>query len=162
MIIKPGCQNIDNPALLAGLFKYQHRPEVRKTHEFEGRYENIYITEDQVPALAVLKACALKQAEKIVDVPITEIGCWFNAMPPGSCTTKHDHNDGYEVLSGVYYVTVPKNSGDLLIYTGKEVIHHQPVEGEFVFFLPDVAHEVEINHSNEIRLSIAFNFIGVD
>ncbi len=160
LIIKPGCPDIDNDALLSGLFEHQNDSDVRRTHEFGGRFENIYLTESKIPALSSLKACALQHAEDIVDEPITEVGYWFNAMPPGACTTKHDHNDGYELLSGCYYVTIPKHSGNLLIYAPDRVISHQPVVGEFVFFKPDVVHEVECNESDDMRLSIAFNFIG--
>jgi ectoine hydroxylase-related dioxygenase (phytanoyl-CoA dioxygenase family) len=58
----------------------------------------------------------------------------------------------------VYYVSVPENSGNLIIHEGdkRHVIH--PQEGMFVFFAPDVVHEVSRNMSSEDRLSIAINF----
>lgn len=159
IIIRPACHGIDHTALLDGL-QQQDQSGVRKTHHIDGRYENIYLTEKEVPALAALSACALEHARSLVTQPIHQVGCWFNVMPPGARTSKHDHNDGDELLSGVYYVSVPKNSGDLLIFNQNTVHHHQPTEGEFVFFAPQVVHEVQTNHSADMRLSIAFNFLG--
>ena len=79
-------------------------------------------------------------------------------MPPGAITTKHSHDDDDELLSCVYYVAVPDNSGDLIIHTDNENLRINPEEGMFVFFKPDVMHEVTENLSSESRLSIAINF----
>ena len=143
------------------LEQYEHAetlPGIRKTHYFNGRYENIYLNEEQVPALAELKAEARLNAEQILGQPIRKMGCWFNAMGPGTETTLHSHDDDDELLSGVYYVCVPKNSGRLIIQRDGQTVRHDPQEGQWVFFSPLTPHAVELNRSESLRLSIAFNF----
>ncbi|NNJ94613.1 MAG: hypothetical protein HKP57_07705, partial [Halobacteria archaeon] len=61
-----------------------------------------------------------------------------------------------------YYIRVPGNSGDLVLHAegGRTII--RPQAGKLVLFAPDVVHEVTVNHSNEMRLSVAFNVGPVD
>ena len=68
----------------------------------------------------------------------------------------HDEDD--ELVSGVYYVQVPRDTGELLLTHGDVSTRVQPVAGQFVFFAPDVLHEVTENRSTETRLSIGMNF----
>ncbi len=73
-------------------------------------------------------------------------------------TTLHSHDDYDELLSGVYYVCVPKNSGELMIHAENEIVRHTPCEGQWVFFSPQTPHAVSKNLTHELRLSVAFNF----
>ena len=147
-----------NARLLSQFRAAKDLDDVKKTHFFNGRYENIYLNEQHAPLLGKLKADAKSRASEITGRPVHNLGCWFNAMGPGSDTTLHSHNDDDELLSGVYYVRVPENSGRLLIHSGKEVIQHAPREGQWVFFAPQTPHAVSKNLSDELRLSVAFNF----
>jgi hypothetical protein len=79
-------------------------------------------------------------------------------MPPGAVTTVHSHDDYDELLSGVYYVSVPQNSGNLIIQQQNRQYVITPQQGMFVFFAPDALHEVSENMSAEDRLSIGINF----
>jgi hypothetical protein len=58
----------------------------------------------------------------------------------------------------VYYVRVPENCGDLVLTRGVASTRIIPRQGMFVFFSPDVMHEVTENKSDETRLSIGMNF----
>ena len=152
-----------NELLLSGFLRLQDDASVRKTHLFEGRYENIYLNETHIPELAALIEIATKSAESILDVQNLRAGYWFNYMPPGSTTTLHTHDDDDELLSGVYYVHVPENSGKLIIHKNMRDEAHDKIEvtpeaGKFVFFKPDAPHEVGKNLSAEHRLSIGMNF----
>ncbi len=147
-----------NHALLQGFLKHQHDPDIKRTHLFGGRYENIYLTSRQIPQLRELLDEACDHARRFLHVDDLQAGCWFNFMPGGSVTSVHSHDDYDELMSGVYYVSVPENSGDLIIHNGDERHIIQPQEGMFVFFAPDVVHEVSRNMSSEDRLSIAINF----
>lgn len=152
-----------NKALLSAFLESQHEPGIRKTHLFEGRYENIYLNEGHIPELTPLIKTAIKSAEVILNTQNLRAGYWFNYMPPGSTTTLHTHDDDDELLSAVYYVHVPKDSGNLIIYDVAENAAQKKIEiipkaGEFIFFKPDVRHEVSRNNSNEHRLSIGINF----
>ena len=88
-------------------------------------------------------------------------------MPPGSSTLIHSHDDYDELLSAVYYVSVPANSGNLIIYNisesnDEEKIEIEPHAGEFIFFKPTIRHEVTKNLSSEHRLSIGINFGSIN
>lgn len=147
-----------NQALLEQFNTAKDLPGARKTHYFDGRYENIYLEDTLVSLLSELKADARRYAEQLLGRPVTKMGCWFNAMEPGQSTTLHRHDDDDETLSGVYYIEVPPDSGNLIIHLGERLIEHPPVVGQWVFFSPQTPHEVSQNRSNQARLSIAFNF----
>jgi hypothetical protein len=131
-----------------------------KTHWFHGRYENIYLEVEKIPELEIIINAALENAANLLKVNKEKLatGFWLNAMAAGDVTTVHTHDDSDELLSCVYYINVPEKSGDLIIISDKEKTIIKPEEGTFVFFLPDILHEVSKNESGQARLSIAFNF----
>ena len=135
-------------------------PDLRRSHYFEGRYENIYVGEDRIPALKpVLQAARCGAADFLRRAGISlSIGFWINDMAPGHVTVPHRHDEDDELVSAVYYVRVPENSGDLLLTWGAASTRITPAPGMFVFFAPDVMHEVTENKSDETRLSIGMNF----
>ena len=131
-----------------------------KTHLFNGRYENIYLEVNKIPELKVIVNTALEQAASILKLKkeSLESGFWLNEMNAGDVTTAHTHDDDDELLSCVYYIKVPDNSGNLIITENKKTHTITPEEGCFIFFSPDTLHEVSKNNSTQSRLSIAFNF----
>ena len=147
-----------NNALLHGFLKHQHDPDIKRTHLFGGRYENIYLTSRQIPQLGDLLDEALDHASRFLKIDDLQAGCWFNFMPSGAVTSVHSHDDYDELMSAVYYVSVPENSGNLILHEGDKRHVINPQEGMFVFFAPDVVHEVSKNMSSDDRLSIAINF----
>ena len=102
---------------------------------------------------------------------------WANINPPGGYNQPHVHPNS--LFSGVYYVKVPVNSGQLIcndprpgiqtcMPTRKKgqppkhlwrEIHIQPKENRAVMFHSWLWHSVEPNESNDIRISVSFNFI---
>lgn len=132
----------------------------RRTHFFDGRFENLYLERDRMPGLLTVlgraEACA-RQILKHNSRPIRS-GFWLNVQGPGQSTSEHNHDELDELLSGVYYVKVPERSGDLVLRDGHFRVHVTPVPGMFLFFPPSLSHRVETNRSTEQRLSIAFNF----
>ena len=156
----------NNQKIVEAFLNLHQSQDVKKTHLFEGRYENIYLNKTHIPELSPLVKEAVSLAENITQTKHLRAGFWFNYMPPGSTTTLHTHDDDDELLSAVYYVTVPENSGNLIIYddsahAAEKRIEIEPKAGEFIFFSPDVRHEVSRNNSTEHRLSIGINF-GLD
>lgn len=152
-----------NLTILQSFLKLYQQPDIKRTHLFEDRYENIYLNEQHIPKLVPLMKEAVNFAEDILQKKNLRAGFWFNYMPPGATTTLHTHDDDDELLSAVYYVVVPENSGNLIIYDDAENAVLNKIEinsktGEFIFFKPDVRHEVSRNNSNEHRLSIGINF----
>lgn len=130
-----------------------------RTHFFAGRYENLYLERERVPELDRVLNHAEACARKLLDYgthPL-RMGFWFNAQGPGQDTSEHSHEENDELLSGVYYVSVPQDSGDLVLVDGRLITRTTPLAGGFLFFPPSLVHRVEVNRSPHQRLSIAFN-----
>jgi hypothetical protein len=151
-----------NQEILTRFLSHYQDSEVKRTHLFNNRYENIYLTEKQVPQLTAILEQARQHAAAISGHGSLRAGGWFNYMPPGAVTTAHSHDDDDEILSGVYYVSVPENSGNLVLHQKNEHVIITPEAGMFVFFSPDAVHEVSENLSTEARLSIGINFGPAD
>lgn len=130
-----------------------------RNHFLGGRYENLYIASDAFPEMGVILDLATAQAAHILGRPKKELilGWWLNIMRPGDITYPHTHDDADELLSGVYYIDVPPDSGRLLLTSGVQYVEVEPRAGRFVFFAPDVMHEVTRNESCRSRISIGFN-----
>ena len=131
-----------------------------KTHLFNGRYENIYLELNKISELEMIVNTAMENAANILNIKKEKLASsfWLNSMAAGDVTTAHTHDDDDELLSSVYYIKVPVNSGNLIITDKNKQTIIKPEEGEFVFFSPDILHEVSKNESDQSRLSIAFNF----
>lgn len=149
-----------NHALAAGVARHADDPAVRKSHFFQGRYENLYIGRDLVPELGRVLDAATAVARQLLGLPASaplRCGGWFNRMAPGQVTLPHRHDDDGELLSAVYYVRVPAESGELVLHEPPIHTRVEPREGLFVFFPPTLLHEVTENRSAGERLSIGIN-----
>ena len=102
---------------------------------------------------------------------------WANINPPGGYNVPHIHPNS--LFSGVYYIKAPKNSGNLccdepragaqlnmpIRKEGKlpkelwREVYLEPVEGRIIIFPYYLWHNVTPNKSNDIRISVSFNFI---
>ena len=146
--------------LKVNYLSFKNQAETGHTHFFGGRFENIYIKGEHIPGLNELMHEALNLAAGILDTDSElQISFWFNEMQQGHSTTKHTHEEDNELLSGVYYVNVPENSGNLVLSNTENGDEERvaPKAGEFIFFEPSLSHSVAMNHSDEMRLSIWMN-----
>ena len=102
---------------------------------------------------------------------------WANINPPGGYNRTHIHPNS--LWSGVYYVKTPKNCGHLKLEDPRSValmtrprqvlgeqpqrlwreVHYEPVAGRLIMFPAWLNHCVDPNQSNEIRISVSFNFM---
>jgi uncharacterized protein (TIGR02466 family) len=102
---------------------------------------------------------------------------WANINPPGGMNQPHLHPNS--LFSGVYYVKSNPQAGRLKIYDprpgaqinmptrkpgnpGKDLwrdANIQPIPGRIIMFPAWLWHSVEPNKSNDIRISVSFNFI---
>ena len=102
---------------------------------------------------------------------------WANINPPRAWNQKHNHANAF--FSGAYYVKVPINAGKLELHDprpGPQLLRprqttenlsreywrsvaFEPKEGRIIIFPAWLEHEVKSNESNDIRISISFNFI---
>lgn len=133
---------------------------LKRTHFFNGRYENLYLQRERISALKIVLEQAEKFASRILDYPLNQLrsGFWINHMGPNAVTTEHNHDEDGELLSGVYYIQVPQNSGELVIVDRYSRTLIMPRAGQFVFFAPAVLHSVCMNNSGESRISMGMNF----
>jgi hypothetical protein len=155
---------LENPANLnASLFSrfmaLSTEGRVRQSYHFAGRFENIYIDRDDIPEINALLTIVRAHAAELlaVEPAALKTGFWFNAMASGNRTSLHHHDENDELLSAVYYIRVPDDSGALVLHDGDVQTVVQPCAGKLVMFAPDVPHEVTVNNSEEMRLSVAFN-----
>ena len=102
---------------------------------------------------------------------------WANINPKGGWNRAHVHPNC--IYSGVYYIKTPDNCGHLKFEdprpgvqlsiparkdeqhrpdTWREV-HYQPVAGRLIMFPFWLNHLVEPNQSDDIRISVSFNFL---
>ena len=149
-----------NSEIMQGYQQLREKDLLRRSHFFGGRYENLYFERERIPAIGRVITHAELHARHILQQPEALIRCgfWLNEMGPGHVTTEHHHDDNDELLSGVYYVQVPQNSGELIIRENHIRTVITPQAGMFVFFAPTVLHAVSVNASQQIRLSIGMNF----
>lgn len=155
----PAAERI-NGEILTAFASLTESDFARRTHHFGGRFENLYLARERIPAQQVVLDQAEDCAREILDWgprPLRR-GFWYNAQGPGESTSEHTHEELDELLSGVYYLQVPENSGDIVLTKGCFTTRVTPVAGMFLFFPPDLSHRVESNRSGELRLSLAFNF----
>lgn len=148
-----------NTSLSAEVLRLATQGDAVQSHYFAGRYENVYIAAAQLPALAIILDHARQHAATILHYPVAQlrIGHWFNIMQRGEVTLPHTHDDDDELLSGVYYLQVPAQAGELVLTLGtqREVI--APCAGRFIFFSPQLQHEVTRHPHVTPRISIGFN-----
>jgi len=97
-----------------------------------------------------------KLANSIMDiVKIPFVDMWANVNPPGTNVRPHNHfSEQYpNSVVGVYYLSKPKDSGNLII-EGTEV---EINEDDLIFFDDVDMHWSQKNESNQYRFAISFN-----
>lgn len=148
-----------NRQIIEGYLQLREQDFLRRSHFFGGRYENLYFERERIPAIARVLEQAESYAQNLLQQTNSlRSGFWINDMGPGESTTEHDHDEDDEMLSAVYYVQVPQDSGDLVIVDRYSRTLLTPQAGMFVFFAPSVVHSVSVNRSAERRISMGMNF----
>jgi uncharacterized protein (TIGR02466 family) len=102
---------------------------------------------------------------------------WANINPPGAFNRSHIHPNS--LWSGVYYVKTQESCGHLKIEDPKTIslmsvpkrtnetlpkhlwkeVHYEPIQGRCIMFPSWLNHTVDVNQSNDIRISVSFNFL---
>ena len=84
---------------------------------------------------------------------------WINVGLSDGKVEPHHHNPKKQPwkISGVYYLSKPEGSGNLIIYNPtRQVINVET--NDLIIFSADMVHESEINTTNEYRIACGFNF----
>jgi len=102
---------------------------------------------------------------------------WANINYKGCSNRPHVHANS--LFSGAYYIKVPKNSGALKVNDPRQGTHFikpstkkvklpiyfsseiqfEPKENRIIMFPSWLEHCVEMNESDDIRISVSFNFL---
>ena len=149
-----------NREILDRYLQLREQDFLRRSHCFHGRYENLYLAREQIPAIGHVLTQAACYARRLIAPADQQLRCgfWINDMGPGAVTTEHNHDENDEILSAVYYIQAPPDSGDLVIRESHSSTQITPQDGMFVFFAPAVTHSVSLNQSGQRRISIGMNF----
>ena len=147
----------------------ENKRKISRSHFIMGRWENIYVPLSIFPQIKPILRFAIQSVNKIssrsVIIPYRELGFeidefWFNIAKPGESTGWHDHKEGAK-LSGVYYIDVPNNSGNILFNTeGSKNKYNWEIKsqtGEMILFPANQKHAVDVNRSSKDRISFSFN-----
>ena len=102
---------------------------------------------------------------------------WANINYPGCYNRPHVHPNA--LFSGVYWIKAPQKSGNFMVYDPRpgvqmampdrkqkklpseywREVHYEPRAGTAIMFPAWLWHEVNPNQSNDIRISVSFNFL---
>ncbi len=102
---------------------------------------------------------------------------WANINPPGGYNNNHIHPNS--LFSGAYYVKAKPNSGRLALMDPRPGVqqimprrkpgkmprelwrdaYYDAIPGRLIMFPSWLWHKVELNQSNDVRISVSFNFI---
>ena len=101
------------------------------------------------------------QCSKIHNIEYKIVEMWANISPQYAHNQIHNHSSlGPNIISGVLYIQTPPDSGDLVLYNPSNISQFfeiSPKENNLIFFDSTLPHSVNQNHSQQDRISIAFN-----
>jgi len=175
--------NIDNDTIIKYCYNYQKNNPSREISNIGGYQSNDlsgYIPELNEVFKNVLQWSNKefsKFGKKDQYTPVIS-NSWININQKNTYNSLHDHPQCY--YSFVYYAKVPLNSGNINFYHPADTMSHtwpsqyfvedrdmedsvcykiwkEPVNGLLVMFPSWLKHSVDMNQSNEDRISIAIN-----
>jgi uncharacterized protein (TIGR02466 family) len=138
---------------------------MNKKHEYDPLSKELFAMQEEI-----------FEKEYLTQKPVLG-NMWANINYKGGFNRPHLHPNA--LFSGVYWVKAPEKSGSLMLYEprpgaqctmpnrkkGKlppqlwREIHYTPKAGMMVMFPAWLWHEVRPNESNDIRISVSFNFL---
>lgn len=163
--------DLDVSALYSQIKSFQFQVETVHLSN-AGGYQGHYFDNQQ------LKDCIRKNVPKREDKPLLDfdIQLWVNVNGKGHWNDVHNHVDNGVMLSGIFYVKCPENSGAIRFYDTRSNVSRnytkyyeeergsymriQPHNNLMLFFPPWLLHLVEPNQSEQERVSIAFNILN--
>ena len=144
---------------------WHSKPEMHLKSEYQQLVQELYKMQEEI------------YQEEWLDRKPKLGNMWANINYPGGYNRPHVHPNC--LFSGVYYVKSNKNSGvfiandprpgiQTMMPTRKpgrppkhlwREVHLEPIPGRIIMFPAWLWHCVEPNQSNDIRISVSFNFI---
>ena len=145
---------------------YSNTQKYIYSHYIKNRWENIYLTPVLIPSVLPLLTIATSFAKKAFNqkliIPHELYGFeknefWFNIAKPRESTELHNHKVKSSI-SGVFYLKVPKDSGNIIFTRGKKhKLEIQSKPGNIILFPSFLNHYVPENRSSFDRISLSFN-----
>ena len=156
-----------------------------KSQEF-GYHGNGYMTHEHIlecPEMENIKRFITNKVKSylydtcgISDTMIPElVTSWVNLHKKGDQAQIHGHTNS--VVSGVWYILTPENSGKFLVHTDNKLFGNlldfpktenifnsafntfTPQNGDLILFPSDLKHSVTPSRSDKERFSLAFNYM---
>ena len=175
-----GIDNFDNykDKLIEEIYQERDKDPIgRKVSNYGGWQSNqIMIQEDRSELLKEIITNSLSKLP-ISNGVYAAVQGWKNINEPGNFNVKHNHPRSN--LSGVLWIKIPKDSGDIVFsspnffdrydeidcYTDEfkydlhsyHTYYFIPKEGRLLIFPSSLEHEVKENKSTEDRISYSFN-----
>ncbi|MEZ4816167.1 MAG: TIGR02466 family protein [Bdellovibrionota bacterium] len=146
---------------------YTSYSSISKLHEMNSTFMDLRKHIDK-HVVKYVKALGLETEDSL-----EMVSCWLNIMPPGGTHSLHLHP--LAVISGTFYVEVPKGSGVIKFedprlskmmaapprkdkFESGAFARITPQKGHLVLFESWLRHEVEVNRGKNERISISFNY----
>jgi uncharacterized protein (TIGR02466 family) len=164
-------QNVD-VSLTDNIIKFKNaNPSVSKSNE--GGWQSQVLNWNALDWLTPLMIQIKQEVEPLYSeygaINASSFKYWINVNEPTHSNVRHRHVGS--LFSGVMYIKVPKNSGNIIFHRdnlhiaffhaitkkNRPVIELTPQENGLLIFPAFLEHEVTPNLSNETRISIAFN-----
>ena len=144
---------------------WHSQTDMNRKHEYDPLSKELFAMQEEI-----------FEKEYLTQKPVLG-NMWANINYPGGFNRPHLHPNA--LFSGVYWIKAPEKSGKLMLYEprpgvhttmpnrkkGKlppqlwREIHYTPKAGMIVMFPAWLWHEVRPNQSNDIRISVSFNFL---
>ena len=145
---------------------FESKAEWTFSHKINGRWENTYLPIQKVPAAKQILNLATRAASRVFGKSLVCVqgvehlikdSFWFNVMEKGQSTGWHNHKAKAQA-SGVCYLQIPNNSGEFQYRDNEGIVYqHIPQSGTILLFPSNLNHSVKNSHSDDVRLSLAFN-----
>lgn len=177
-----------NKVIIEKLYKQKEKDKGIQKSNILGWHSNYNLHIDAefqvIPEFKFLQSSLHQAANSIIkamgyDIRLIYTALWGNISPKYSNNQIHDHPPA--ILSGVYYLKIPQPFSKIVLYDPRPVkafvskglvpkgkiiqneytvtsFEVEPVEGNFMFFPGWLKHSVEVNYSEEDRISMSFNF----
>ena len=111
-----------------------------------------------LPLISLVKSFIKENLKK--DISFNSKGIWGNISSTTHYNQIHNHGSVIGEFSGVYYLQVFPDSGNIVFYDDffLNKIEYTPIVGDLLIFPSYLQHSVSPNNNSKDRISIAFNF----
>ena len=148
-----GTVQADNEALRELILS--HRDNKVLVDHSDPNYEDTYLPLYNLATNTVI----MQVLEDLSNMGEPDLNCtelWSHIHEKNMSTNWHNHGCVY---AGVYYVSLPEGSGDLIFERdeNQERVKVTPKVGEYIIFPAWLKHAVTRNQSDDLRISMSFN-----